>query len=312
MLRITKLILAMIVSSVIVLAGADILSTGRAQAAQNGNVSIQPTTPDPRNPLTRSWFIYDFAPGVERKDSVTVINQTDKPLKVKVYPTDASTTKDGAFTMGVEGAKPTDVGAWITLPVSELTLKAKEHRTIPFKVKVPRNALIGDHAGGIIIQEVVPKETFKEGYNVNIISRVGVRVYLNVAGAQRSALSIHDFKRWTQGTDERFSFVVKNEGNVFLQPKGEIAIYNFLGQKVRSYPVEQIGLVTLNTPIQKQLSNDISFQFGYRKAVLTVEYPGGRQEALTHYFCSPSYLLVVLGIAGLYILIKRRRHGSTH
>lgn len=123
---------------------------GSAQAIEYGGLGIQPHQGDGE---TRDWFIYASWPGEAIEDKVDIINFSDEPIEVKIYPVDAEILKDGAFAPKAEDAPRVDVGAWTTLTASELTLPPRQARTLDFTLIIPENAEAGKYTGAIIAQK---------------------------------------------------------------------------------------------------------------------------------------------------------------
>lgn len=231
-------------------------------ALEAGALGIRPTNPDPTQPFGKSWFIYTAEIGEVIKDQVDVVNLADTPVKARVWPADAATTPDGAYTIKETA---TDIGTWITFfekvveeeepPSAEATegeekivdlgseviidLEANETKTLNFKIVVPEKAEVGDHMGAIMTQAVeIPAELKEEGAKteiapgVKIVTRAGARIYLTVPGEIVKILEFPEFS-WEM-KDNKFYFLLAlgNKGNVRIEPKGEIIIKNILGTKI--------------------------------------------------------------------------------
>lgn len=101
-----------------------------AFAIETGTMGIYPTFWDKSDLKTKSWFIYQLDKGETKEDVVTVINNSSEILNLKIYPVDAKTTADGAFSPLMEDEPREGVGAWIRLPLGELTFKPHEKKEI--------------------------------------------------------------------------------------------------------------------------------------------------------------------------------------
>ncbi len=186
---------------------------------------------DEKNSLTKSWFIYTLEPGEIKEAKVNVVNLSDQPVEVKIYPVDAVTTKDGAFAPKSEDAERVDVGAWTTISVSELSLEPNETKAIDFTLKVPENAEVGDHMGAIIVQgKEVPEA--EKGTAMRVATRVGARIYLTVPGEMIKELELKEFSYKIEENQVVFYLTLTNKGNVRILPKGEIEIKDKGGKAV--------------------------------------------------------------------------------
>ncbi len=221
-------------------------------ALEAGALGIRPANPDPTQPFGKSWFIYTAEIGKEIQDKVDVINLADVPVRAKVWAADAVTTPDGAYTIK-EKEETRDIGTWIIFFEkvieegkekivdlgSEVTidLEGNEIKTLDFKIVVPENAEVGDHMGAIMTQSIGTLAELEKGEaeiapGVKVVTRIGARVYLTVAGETVKILEFPKFSWEMKNKKFYFLLSLKNKGNVRIEPRGEITIKNILGAKI--------------------------------------------------------------------------------
>jgi hypothetical protein len=186
-----------------------------------------------KNEATKSWFIYTLNPGEIKKSKVDIKNDSDQPVDLKIYPVEATTTKDGSFAPQSEDAIKNGVGSWINMSVNGLTLNPKEIKTVDFIITVPQNAEPGDHMGAIIIQN----NKTERNTSVQIINRLGARIYITVPGEKNNKLEIETFDKTMDKGKVVFQLTLANQGNTRITPKGEIEIKNKAG-----YLIDKIDL----------------------------------------------------------------------
>jgi len=217
----------------IILVGVLLVLGSFCSAISYGGLGIYPNESewDEKNALTKSWFIYTLEPGEVKEAKVNVVNQSEVPVEVKIYPVGAVTTKDGAFAPKPEDAERINVGAWTTISVSELSLEPNETKAVDFTIQVPENAEVGDHMGAIIVQ---PKEVpeAEEGTAMRVVTRVGARIYLTVPGEMIKELELEEFSYKIEENLIVFYLTLTNKGNVRILPKGEIEIKDKSGKVV--------------------------------------------------------------------------------
>lgn len=243
-----------------------------ALAVETGKMGIYPTFWDTTNPLTKSWFIYQMDKNQEKEDQATIINHTGEELKLKIYPVDAKTTADGAFSPLLENEPRNEVGAWITLPLSELTLKPHEKKEIKFTIRIPDNAAVGEHAGAIIIEEVKTKLSNETGVGLNIKQRVGVRVYITIPGKKQIKLSWRDFSFSKIAGRYAFIFKLENQGNIILNPQAEVVVKQFWGDKIKTFKKQSLGSVFPGKITNPQIRWEDMPSFAIAKAFATITY----------------------------------------
>lgn len=241
-------------------------------ALETGRMGIYPTFWDKTNPVTKSWFVYQLGKEEEKVDQATVINNTGEELKLKIYPVDAKTTADGAFSPLLEEEPKNEVGAWITLPLSELTLKPHEKKEIKFTIRIPNNAPVGEHAGAIIIEEVKPEQVNEAGVGLNIKQRVGVRVYVTIPGEKKVKLEWQDF--YFTKIDDQYVFVYKleNQGNVILNLQGEIIVKQIWGSKIKRFEKQSLGSIFPGKTTSPQVRWKDVPSFAIAKAFATITF----------------------------------------
>ena len=202
-----------------------------AQALENpGGVGINPA--DPKDPVNAGWFIYTVDPGTVIEDVAKIINNDKVPLTVNVDVEDAGTLADGGFALsGKENS--TTVGVWTELEKTQVTVPAKSSTLVKFKINVPTDAEVGEHAGGIVVWKAsgTPDATTKvgKGAQVNVIARVGARVYLTVKGDVIQDLDLKRKGYFVRGGELHFRYTFKNNGNIRSEPVVNTRLYGIFG-----------------------------------------------------------------------------------
>jgi len=162
------------------------VSTPSALAITGAGIGARPANPDPSNILTQSWFIYELDPGEIKEDAILLINRSGETRRLKIDPLDGGLSEDGGFGISDKPENNVDVGTWIELSATEVTLKPNEQAKIPFKVVVPEDTWVGDHFGGFGVYEVdaasAQKVPVGSGSTVYVKTRLGLRMYVTVRG----------------------------------------------------------------------------------------------------------------------------------
>jgi hypothetical protein len=173
-------------------------------------------------------FHLSVLPGETTEREAVVTNLTNEAHHVRVYPVDAAVTAQGGFALAERDASPTGAGAWTRLPVSELTLAPHSKTPLRFTVSVPANAVPGDYAGGIVIETDPAGRPQDLGNSfavqMNLIERIGVRLYLNVAGEAIRTLQAGQLTWQRTQAGIRFHLPVTNTGNMRLNPHGRLTL----------------------------------------------------------------------------------------
>lgn len=199
-----------------------VLGVPVAAAADAATWSVQPATATGPDPSRSRFDFLDIEPGQRLLDHVAVHNRGSTDLTLRVYASDAITTANGGFDLLPAEQSPVAGGSWVMLATPEVSLAPGQAAIVPFTITVPQDASPGEHAGGIVAALVVPA-TGTDGTNVDVHYRVGVRIYLRVAGPLTPALEIDDVVARYEGGlnplelgDLHVGWTVRNTGNVRL------------------------------------------------------------------------------------------------
>jgi hypothetical protein len=275
-----------------VLALISLSGLGPAAASEQGTLGIRPSNGS-------DFFRISLYPGAAMDATVIVSNSASTPVTLPIYPVDAQSNSGGAFVFASQQDIPAGAGSWMRLDTAEITVPANSEMEVSFRVSVPANTPPGDYAGGVIIQAPLVKgETSIVGEDtavrIDVIQRLGARVYLNVAGTALQSLEIGDLT-WEHTEDNlTFTIPLRNTGNTILSPTGTIDLSGWVGANTELdfeppgsiFPGESLNL-------QVRLPQASPIQIGI--AEVTVTSAAGTDRAQTVVTYAP-WLLVGIGL----------------
>ncbi len=247
------------------------------------SMGIQPAFFDPHNPITRSYFIFNSTPGAQFTSAVRVSNTGTTAGHAALYSTDATTgATSGAVYQG-QNSKPQDVGAWIKLSTSALTLAPGQSRLIPFEVTLPENVRSGQHLGGIAM-EVTPitpatapvQQKGQVQINTRIVTVVAVEVIF--PGTPIQALSAIGIQAGGMNNYQTILLNLHNTGTVMLKPSGTLELFNVHGALLQTVPINMdtfLPVTSINYPVYLKQA----LGAGRYQALLTLKY--GDNQHLT-------------------------------
>ena len=123
-------------------------------------------------------YIVDYLPtGTVIHRRILILNQEPQTAHFTVY-ADAAQIANGLFT-GDAGATRNELTGWVSVQHSAVTLRADTSATDLVTIKVPQGATRGEHYAVIWVQQASYIRTVN-GFGVNDVARVGIRVYLAV------------------------------------------------------------------------------------------------------------------------------------
>jgi hypothetical protein len=310
--------------TLLILLGVPLVATGPATAASNGLWSVYPTTV-PGQP-DRVFVQPLLTPGKSYLDSVTIVNYTAAPLTFNLYGSDAFNTPGGGLSLRRRTDPQVDIGKWIKLPESRLTVGAHSQSVVPFAILPPMKATPGDHVGGIVAEQTQGTTAQEGAIPVTVIQAVAVRVYARVRGplhprlTERKtslALSRPTSSEFGGSVSARVHFTVSNSGNVVLTPHATLSLVTPCGRAARrSFDVGQ--LLPGNT-----LSYSLAFHglspLGHLRAEVTVTASHAKATGWAAQWALPWGLIAIAALVVLTAIVlllrgigrrrRRRREG---
>jgi hypothetical protein len=200
---------------------ASLLPIASARAATGSVVRVRPAAAE------KSWIVTTQDAGTTRRATALVINLTDRPQDVVIGTADGTTTADGVFTLAGDGERARGVGAWIGLRGGRVRLAPHAERRLPLTIRVPAGTAPGDYSGGVVVRSAAPgpRVAGPGGMSVRVVERVGLRVYVTVAGARDGRVAIDGLRSRTVDSGALrtaaglkgavdVGFTVRNRGNV--------------------------------------------------------------------------------------------------
>lgn len=141
------------------------------------------------NTTGETRFELEVEPGTSVTEHVLVTNSSTVERAFDVYGADGFNTPTGGYDLDAAAVSPTDVGSWVTVPTSPVTVAALSTAVVEFTVAVPDGAGPGDHPGGLVVSPLRGQVT-NDGVVVD--TRVAVRLNVRVPGEVLAALDVRD------------------------------------------------------------------------------------------------------------------------
>lgn len=193
--------------------------------------------------VTPTLFEMSANPGQVWQSSVKVINSNS--FDIVVYPSVVNFEPQGEAGQGKlipvleEMTEGSTLAEWVEIAAEPITIAREESLSIPFTVRVPEDAVPGGHFAAILISTQPPIED-REKLSVRTSQVVSSLFFVRVAGDVIEEGSIRSFSvtnTFVQEPEATFELRFENKGNVHLQPRGEIAIYNMWGKERGKIPI---------------------------------------------------------------------------
>ena len=217
---------------------------------------------------------------------------------------------------------PYTLKPWIS-PLANLTLVPKEIKTLNVTINIPANASPGGHYGVI---RFTGTPAGLSGTGVSLSASLGALLLVTVNGKISQGLAVQQFTVGKGGNSGKifeslplqFVEVLKNTGNVHVQPVGQVTLTNMFGKKVGAVNVNlppgnilPASSRKFSQPLDKTVLGNKKL-FGHYTADLKVTY-GTEKKVLTSslsFWVIPFKLIIfvalllVVGFFGLRYLLK--------
>ena len=146
-------------------------------------------------------------------------------MTLRVYPVDGLTGATSGVVYGNRGVALHGAGQWITPAVRLVTVPANSQTTVGFTVNVPTTASVGQHLGGLALEDA---SAGKSGgrFSVTEVLRTVVGIELTVPGPSLTHLALESFSiAPIQGTTYPSVVVnLANTGTILCKPRLLIAL----------------------------------------------------------------------------------------
>ncbi len=129
---------------------------------------------------------------------------------------------------------------WITLSPEEFKLAAGESKKVKYTLSAPQDAAGGYYSVMFFETQQNDPELLKRS-NVVISGRIGTIVYFDTKGNSEKKMSAGNFKisKSVPGKPMYFKLSVKNEGNTFVAPSGNIIIVDDLANLLARIDIDK-------------------------------------------------------------------------
>ncbi len=196
--------------------------------------SIEPVYFDPANPITRSYFIFNGRPLAQVQNSLRVTNSGSARGTVSLYPVDATSSQTSGTVFLNRNDARRDVGAWITMSNSQLTLDPGQSQDVPFQLAIPSAVRPGQHVGGIVAEDLY-QQTSKPGQiQINVRQLSIVAVLVNLPGTLVEQLVATGIQYDESSHFQRLLVGLNNSGTMLLKPFGSLQVSDLDGHLLQN------------------------------------------------------------------------------
>lgn len=176
---------------------------------------------------TRSWFVYTLDRGQSQRDTVVINNHSDESAEIVIEALDAISTDDGSYGLVSSPVDNQHIGKWVTLDRERVVLGSGKSAEVGFTIRIPADASVGEHNGGIVIHQERTQPA--SGSSINVQTRVAARVYVTVPGVVEREIEFDRVSHRFEDGKLCFTIEAHNKSNVKLEPSLDIRLTGLLG-----------------------------------------------------------------------------------
>lgn len=205
-------------------------------------------------------------------------------------------------------SNPYSIKSWVA-PLPKLLLEPRQIENLPVTIRIPANAAPGGYFGVVRFTATAPE---LDSQGVSLSASLGALIFIRVNGEVKESMAIEEFSVATPGGTVKSMFEstplvfverIKNNGNIYEQPKGQIIITDMFGKTIAGVNVNLDERNVLPQSIRKfEQTLDKSVLgnkklFGKYTATLTMTYGDKKQTVTsTKTFWVIPYTLIGVGI----------------
>lgn len=293
------------------LAGAGIGQAATGPQNQFGIKLLQAPKGEAGDPRADIYIIDHLNPGTDIQRNFQVSNTGSNKVTLSLYPAAASVS-GGAFKFAA-GHTQNEMTTWVHLSKKTITLAPHSTATVAAAAAVPKDASSGDQNGVIWAEQ-----DMKGAGNVNLVSRVGIRMYLNIGpgGAPPAGFTVGTptASKTANGT-HLISVPIDNTGGRAVDVRGSVSLSSGPGG-LQAGPFNPQAMDTLapgqTHPVMFALSSKLpdgpwQATFTFKSDLITktekVTLNLASHSATTAKSHKPFPIIPVIGGIGLFLII---------
>ncbi|MFL5846096.1 MAG: hypothetical protein ACJ762_15515 [Solirubrobacteraceae bacterium] len=178
----------------------------------------------------KGYFVFDGTPGGTVEGTLLIVNAGQKAGTARLDVVDATTGATSGAVYETVGEPSDDVGAWLRLDRSEVTLGPGESARVGFTASVPADARRGEHLGGIVAAPVATAagadqaDGDNRSFKVSVVNQSIVAVQVNLPGPARQVLKVRDVRAGGQPGYQTLVLALSNPGERMVRGTGSVEV----------------------------------------------------------------------------------------
>lgn len=230
--------------------------------------------------VAASYFTLKAQPGDVLHEGAVVSNASDEPIEVLVDGVDGLTGKTSGVVYSNRDDRHLETSRWLRPEARRLVVPPKSTEKFRFTMRIPDDAVPGDHLAGLAFQDV-HESTSKSRLAVRQVLRVVIGVQVTVGEGSPAQAELGDLKIEPLPGTQVPSVVLqlRNKGQVLCKPKARVTLTAPGGEQKTAE--QQLDTVLPGDEIAYPLPFKGALAAGEYSAVADIDGCGAHQHAET-------------------------------
>lgn len=172
-------------------------------------------------------------PGAQQTEVVHLYTTGAADLPLSATVSDWTLSPSGTLSFLPMGSVEYSASSWVSLEASQTTVPGKGQTAFRLQLAVPRDASLAGTYHTVVFFATQPTAPQTTGLGIVTRQRIGLIIYVTIAGTQRNASSLQDFYR----DGNKLWLVVDNSGNTLMRYSGTIEFRDREGATLKTVPI---------------------------------------------------------------------------
>ena len=168
--------------NILIILGFTLIYTQVAVAANNNLFTSYPSFTKDHN----KWIVRDANPGQITEDFITLENLSDQTMTLNLDVKELEGTQEKPKI--IENKQYQNIGNWTKTEDKQVTLSAHQKSKVKITLRIPANATPGAYQEVILVSH-----TSKQKTNLDVATRIGNRIYLNITTQKELQTNTQNF-----------------------------------------------------------------------------------------------------------------------
>lgn len=191
-------------------------------------------------------------PGQTVTETVTLFTSSRSQQQISAEMSDWTLDPEGGLVFMPVGSTQHSASGWFALEATDFLIEAEGARSVRLSVTLPDDPGLEGTYQGVVFFRVVPPDSATAGVGVVTTTRIGLIVYITVAGTEQGGSELIDV---FQDDEASLTVVVANTGNTLMRLSGVVELRGEDGETKHRLDVGDLAVL-------RESERDITLSLG--------------------------------------------------